>query len=258
MRGWLTRRADPNFSHQGRRGVRPIPAPARRGSIVVCVDEKTAISARSRKHPEQPCRPGRGWPAGSSSTSAMAPSRSSPPCMSTPGRSSPGTDLARNDSATFIRVLDHARRPHRPSPDRPPRTGQRLVTHLEGAPRSGNYVSTHTSTPHYTPAHASWLDQAELFFSVLTRRLLRRGEFTSRQDLADKIENFHHRLQPAPPSPTDGPTTADHSKQQLTPQGLTRSCTSCDAVGRSQRDPRSEDRGGSPAPATAAIRRDRE
>jgi hypothetical protein len=30
----------------------------------------------------------------------------------------------------------------------------------------------------------------ELFFSVLTRRLLRRGEFTSRRDLADKILNF--------------------------------------------------------------------
>jgi transposase len=43
--------------------------------------------------------------------------------------------------------------------------------------------------PHYTPKHASWLDRAELFFSILTRRLLRRGEFTSRQDLADKIEN---------------------------------------------------------------------
>ena len=42
----------------------------------------------------------------------------------------------------------------------------------------------------HTPKHASWLDQAELFFSILTRGLLRRGEFTSRQDLADKIENF--------------------------------------------------------------------
>ena len=31
------------------------------------------------------------------------------------------------------------------------------------------------------PRH-SWLDQAELFFSILTRRLLRRGEFTSQQD----------------------------------------------------------------------------
>ena len=44
--------------------------------------------------------------------------------------------------------------------------------------------------PHYTPAHASWLDQAELFFTILTRRRLRRGEFTSRQELANKIENF--------------------------------------------------------------------
>ena len=44
--------------------------------------------------------------------------------------------------------------------------------------------------PRYTPPHASWVDQAELFFSILTRRHLRRGEFTSRQDLADKIATF--------------------------------------------------------------------
>jgi len=48
---------------------------------------------------------------------------------------------------------------------------------------------------HYTPKHASWLDQAELFFSILTRRLLRRGEFTSRQhnrwvEAKDSRENY--------------------------------------------------------------------
>jgi hypothetical protein len=32
----------------------------------------------------------------------------------------------------------------------------------------------------YTPKHASWLDMAELWFSILTRALLRRGDFTSR------------------------------------------------------------------------------
>lgn len=42
----------------------------------------------------------------------------------------------------------------------------------------------------YTPKHASWLDMAELWFSVLTRGLLRRGEFTSRADLAEKITGF--------------------------------------------------------------------
>ena len=42
----------------------------------------------------------------------------------------------------------------------------------------------------YTPKHASWLDMAELWFSALTRALLRRGEFTSPADLADKITAF--------------------------------------------------------------------
>ena len=42
----------------------------------------------------------------------------------------------------------------------------------------------------FTPKHASWLNMVELFFSVISRRLLRRGEFTSREDLASKILNF--------------------------------------------------------------------
>jgi transposase len=40
---------------------------------------------------------------------------------------------------------------------------------------------------HHTPKHASWLNQVELVFSILTRRLLRRGEFGSRDELVAKI-----------------------------------------------------------------------
>jgi len=43
---------------------------------------------------------------------------------------------------------------------------------------------------HHTPTHASWLNQVELFFSILERRLLRRGEFDSVDDLADKVIAF--------------------------------------------------------------------
>src|ERR1700730_11341623 len=43
---------------------------------------------------------------------------------------------------------------------------------------------------HYTPTHASWLNQVELFFSILERRLLRRGEFSSVDELAEKIIAF--------------------------------------------------------------------
>ncbi len=39
---------------------------------------------------------------------------------------------------------------------------------------------------HHTPKHASWLSQVELFFSTLTRRLLRRGQFTSRNALGNR------------------------------------------------------------------------
>jgi alkanesulfonate monooxygenase SsuD/methylene tetrahydromethanopterin reductase-like flavin-dependent oxidoreductase (luciferase family) len=31
---------------------------------------------------------------------------------------------------------------------------------------------------HYTPVHASWVNQVELFFSILTRRVIRRGNFS--------------------------------------------------------------------------------
>ena len=49
---------------------------------------------------------------------------------------------------------------------------------------------------HYTPTHASWLNQVELFFSILERRLLRRGEFDSVDDLAAQGHRLHQRLQP--------------------------------------------------------------
>ncbi len=42
----------------------------------------------------------------------------------------------------------------------------------------------------YTPRHASWLNQVELWFSILVRRLLKRESFTSRKDLKRKILRF--------------------------------------------------------------------
>ena len=43
---------------------------------------------------------------------------------------------------------------------------------------------------HNTPTHASWLNQVELFFSILERRLLRYGEFNSVEHLAGRIIEF--------------------------------------------------------------------
>ena len=42
----------------------------------------------------------------------------------------------------------------------------------------------------YTPKHCSWLNQVEMWFSVLVRRLLKRSSFTSLADLRARIEKF--------------------------------------------------------------------
>jgi transposase len=43
---------------------------------------------------------------------------------------------------------------------------------------------------HFTPTHASWLNQVELFFTILERRLLKHGEFDSVDELAHRIIDF--------------------------------------------------------------------
>ena len=52
-----------------------------------------------------------------------------------------------------------------------------------------------TNTQHrirfvYTPKRASWLNQIELWFSILVRRLLRRASFVSVKHLSDRIRAF--------------------------------------------------------------------
>jgi hypothetical protein len=42
----------------------------------------------------------------------------------------------------------------------------------------------------YTPKHASWLNQIEIWFSILVRRLLRRGSFRSTEELKERLLRF--------------------------------------------------------------------
>jgi transposase len=49
---------------------------------------------------------------------------------------------------------------------------------------------THRIVFHYTPKHASWMNQIEIWFSILVRKLLKRGVFTSVADLKAKVLAF--------------------------------------------------------------------
>jgi len=42
----------------------------------------------------------------------------------------------------------------------------------------------------YTPKHTSWLNQVEIWFSILARRLLKRASFTSVDDLRERVLAF--------------------------------------------------------------------
>jgi hypothetical protein len=53
--------------------------------------------------------------------------------------------------------------------------------------------SSHQHVFHFTPLHGSWLNQVELFFSVLSRRFLKRGDFASAEDFEQRLRAWLER-----------------------------------------------------------------
>jgi transposase len=53
---------------------------------------------------------------------------------------------------------------------------------------------------HFTPTSASWLNQVERFFGLITQERIRRGVFTSVAELATAIHDYleHHNAHPKP------------------------------------------------------------
>lgn len=49
---------------------------------------------------------------------------------------------------------------------------------------------THCIVFHYTPKHASWMNQVEIWLSILVRKVIKRGNFTSVKELERKVFAF--------------------------------------------------------------------
>ncbi|MFD6308050.1 IS630 family transposase [Streptomyces sp. NPDC060223] len=96
--------------------------------------------------------------------------------------------IARNDAVTFTAFLDQL--------DAITAPGQEIHTVLDNgsshtAKHTKKWLATHPRwTVHWTPPHASWLNQIELYFSAMTRRVLRHGDVSSRNDLIDKLDVY--------------------------------------------------------------------
>jgi transposase len=183
--GWLNRRDDAAFWDQAAAVcdayLRPAP-----DTVTICIDEKTGIQAKYRTHTEHPAMPGR--PARREFEYVRNGTVSIVAALHVASGRVLIEPIDRNDSITFTRFLNELNQ------SIPPHQKIRLImdngsSHTSKATRA--WIAAHPRIGvTYTPKHASWLDMAEMWFSVLTRGLLRRGEFTSRTELADKITTF--------------------------------------------------------------------
>lgn len=185
VRGWLNRADDPAFWARAGAVCRLYLDPPP-GTLLISIDEKTGIQAKTRVRPGIPARPGhdarREFEYKRHGTVSVI------AAMNVATGEVIASRIARNDSVTFIRflvMLDQCTPPH-------------LRIHLimdNGSSHTAKATRAWTAahprfSATYTPKHASWLNMIEQWFSVLTRKLLRRGDFASREDLEARITEF--------------------------------------------------------------------
>ncbi len=185
VRGWLNRADDPGFWIRAGQVCRLYLNPPP-GAVLISVDEKTGIQAKSRRHPEIPGRAGRDARrefeyVRHGTISVIA-------AMNVTTGEVIAERIHRNDSRAFTRflaMLDQATPPHL----RICLIMDNGSSHTSRATRA--WLAAHPRfAVTYTPKHASWLNMIEQWFGVLTRRLLHRGDFTSRDDLEARITVF--------------------------------------------------------------------
>jgi transposase len=195
VQGWLTRRDTPEFWERAA-DVCALYLHPPMNAVVLSIDEKTGIQAKSRKHPTQPMK--RGQPERREFEYRRHGTASLIAAMDVATGKVTATDVARNDSVHFIEFLAHI------DASIDPGLAIHVVLDNGSSHRSKATRKWFTEHPrfvvHHTPAHASWLNQVEAFFSILTRKVLRRGDFSSRADLVDKMLKFiEHRNQTVTP-----------------------------------------------------------
>lgn len=168
--------------------------PLNDADCVLSTDEKTSIQARRRKHPTSPTAPGRSmrieneyerkgaWAYLAAWDVRQA--RVFGRCEETTG------------IGPFHRLLEHvmAQEPYKSAPrvfwimdNGSSHRGERSDKRLRD--RWKNIVPVHT------PVHASWLNQVEVYFSVVQRKVLTPNDFTSLAAVEDRLLRFQEYYQ---------------------------------------------------------------
>jgi transposase len=196
VRYWISRRDDPEFWEKAA-DVCGLYLNAPDNALVLSVDEKTQIPVRSRTQPSVPVEPGQAERQESEYVRHGIANLVAALDVHHGGIFH-AASIEANNSTNFCSFLEEV-------DGRVPEDLQIHVVMDNGS----SHVSRQTQAwlagherfhVHLTPTHASWLNMVELFFSILARRLLKRGIFSSPEEMVEKImafiENYNRTAKP--------------------------------------------------------------
>jgi transposase len=191
---WLTSHDD-EF-RQKRDDVLHVYYDAAPGEHVICLDEKTGMQALERRFPDIPMRPGqlvlREFEYVRHGTLCLM------GAYDVRNRKLFGFVSDDHDTATFVDLLDVVDRSY------PKGRGHIICDNLFAHDTDDvrDWLEEHPRwTMHFTPKHASWLNQIECAFSILGQHVLARGSFASLEELREAVYAYllWFNAQHAPP-----------------------------------------------------------
>jgi transposase len=156
--------------------------------LVVSIDEKTGIQAKAPTKPDTPPAPGK--PARREHEYKRNGTQCLFACLNVQAGDVLAMPSKTRNQFDLIRFLDKLEQ------EIPVVEGQQIVAITDnlstrGTENVNKWLAAHPRWRfQFTPTHASWLNQIEIFFSILWRRLLKHGIFTSEQDLAEQMLAF--------------------------------------------------------------------